>query len=79
MVAIASQLIRIPRRILMLLIRAYQVAASPFPSPCRFYPTCSTYALEALERYGAIKGSWLAAKRILRCHPLANGGVDPVP
>ncbi|MEX0692168.1 MAG: membrane protein insertion efficiency factor YidD [Gemmatimonadales bacterium] len=63
----------------MLLIRAYQVAASPFPSPCRFYPTCSTYALEALERYGAIKGSWLAAKRILRCHPLANGGVDPVP
>lgn len=46
---------------------------------CRYYPTCSKYALEALEKYGARKGSWLAVKRILRCHPFAKGGYDPVP
>lgn len=46
---------------------------------CRYYPTCSKYALEALEKYGAGKGSWLAVKRVLRCHPFAKGGYDPVP
>jgi putative membrane protein insertion efficiency factor len=60
-------------------IRAYQVVASPFPSPCRFSPSCSAYALEALDRYGAARGGWLALRRILRCHPLGGSGHDPVP
>ena len=64
----------------MLLVRAYQVAISPaLPPSCRFTPSCSQYALEALERHGALKGSWLAARRLARCHPFHPGGVDPVP
>jgi putative membrane protein insertion efficiency factor len=61
------------------LIRAYQLAASPFPSPCRFTPSCSAYALEAVGRYGAARGGWLAFRRILRCHPFGRSGPDPVP
>jgi putative membrane protein insertion efficiency factor len=61
------------------LIRVYQVAASPFPSPCRFTPTCSAYALEACERYGVLRGGWLAVRRLARCHPFGGSGVDPVP
>ena len=68
-----------PRQLLALLIRAYQVARAPFGSPCRYTPTCSTYALEAVRRHGALRGSWLALRRILRCHPLVKGGYDPVP
>ena len=68
-----------PRRGVVLLIRAYQLAASPFPSPCRFAPTCSMYALEAVQRYGVLKGSWLGMRRILSCHPFNPGGFDPVP
>jgi putative membrane protein insertion efficiency factor len=65
---------------LIWLVRGYQLAISPFlPPSCRFYPTCSEYALEALRRHGAGKGSWLAAKRICRCHPWHPGGHDPVP
>ena len=79
MAAVASHLIRLPRLLLMGLVRAYQLLASPFPSPCRYMPTCSTYALGALEKYGVFKGTWLATRRILRCHPFATGGVDPVP
>lgn len=79
MAAVADHLIRFPRLLLIGVVRAYQVLASPFPSPCRYVPTCSTYALGALEKYGAFKGSWMAAKRILRCHPFAKGGLDPVP
>ena len=61
------------------LIRFYQLAISPhFPPSCRYYPTCSAYALEAVRKYGAIRGSYMAIKRILRCHPLAHGGYDPV-
>lgn len=67
-------------RLLMALVRGYQIAISPLlPSACRYVPTCSSYALEALQRYGAAKGSWLAFRRILRCHPLHSGGYDPVP
>ncbi|MEE8193537.1 MAG: membrane protein insertion efficiency factor YidD [Gemmatimonadales bacterium] len=77
--ALAVGLTRWPRNAVTVLIRAYQVAASPFPSPCRFAPTCSTYALEAVRRYGALKGSWLGVKRILKCHPFHPGGPDPVP
>lgn len=67
--------------ILIFFVRFYQKYISPFkgaPS-CRFTPTCSQYALEALEKYGALKGSWLAIKRILKCHPFHPGGYDPVP
>ncbi|NIM48910.1 MAG: membrane protein insertion efficiency factor YidD [Gemmatimonadales bacterium] len=70
---------RWPRYAVTTLIRVYQVAASPLPSPCRFAPTCSTYALEAVRRYGVLRGCWLGARRILRCHPFHPGGFDPVP
>ncbi len=74
-----SALAGLPRKVVTVMLRAYQLAASPFPSPCRYTPTCSTFALEAVEKYGAIKGSWLALRRILRCHPFARSGSDPVP
>ena len=67
-------------RLVVLLIRGYQVTLSPLlPSACRYQPTCSRYALEAVERHGALKGSWLGVKRIARCHPFHPGGYDPVP
>lgn len=67
-------------RLLRLLIRGYQLLISPLlGSNCRFYPSCSSYTLEAIERHGPLKGSWLGLKRILRCHPFSAGGVDPVP
>ncbi|OIK12772.1 membrane protein insertion efficiency factor YidD [Bacillus sp. MUM 116] len=62
------------------LIRFYQVGISPLKPPtCRFYPTCSHYGLEAIQRFGAIKGGLLTIKRILKCHPFHPGGFDPVP
>lgn len=68
------------KKILIGLIRFYQIAISPLKPPtCRFYPTCSQYGIEAIKRFGAIKGSWLTIKRILKCHPLHPGGFDPVP
>lgn len=61
------------------LIRVYQYTLSPFIGQgCRFEPTCSNYAIDALKKYGLFKGSWLAAKRISRCHPFNDGGYDPV-
>lgn len=67
-------------RALLLLIRSYQLFISPLIGPrCRFYPTCSHYALEALRVHGLRHGSWLALRRICRCHPWNPGGVDPVP
>jgi putative membrane protein insertion efficiency factor len=70
----------IGRRIVMGLIRFYQRFISPaLPPSCRYYPTCSEYTYQAVERYGVLKGSWLGAKRLLRCHPFHPGGYDPVP
>jgi putative membrane protein insertion efficiency factor len=68
------------RTLILATIRAYQRWISPLlGSNCRFYPTCSHYAAEAIERYGVWKGTWLAARRLLRCHPWHPGGFDPVP
>lgn len=66
-------------KLLILLIRFYQVAISPLLGPsCRYIPTCSTYAIQAIRKYGALKGGRMAAARILRCHPLHKGGYYPV-
>lgn len=68
------------KKIALLIIRFYQKAiSSNTPSSCRFHPTCSQYGYEAIEKYGFLKGGWLAIKRIGRCHPLNPGGYDPVP
>lgn len=65
---------------LLSLLRGYKWALSPmFPPACRYVPTCSEYAVEAIERHGTIRGSAMAMMRLLRCHPFANGGFDPVP
>jgi putative membrane protein insertion efficiency factor len=68
------------KHILRALIKFYRWFISPLLGPnCRFHPTCSTYALESIEQHGAARGSWLAAKRVCRCHPWHEGGYDPVP
>lgn len=68
------------KRLLIAMVKFYRRNISPLRPPCcRYIPTCSQYALEALEKYGALKGSWLALRRILRCHPFHKGGYDPVP
>lgn len=66
--------------LLILIVRAYQYVISPYlPSNCRYEPTCSQYTVEAFKKHGALKGGWMAIKRISRCHPWAKGGYDPVP
>ncbi len=72
--------LRIPSLLLMGLVRVYQLLVSPmFASSCRFYPSCSAYGLEALRVHGAVRGTWLTVRRLLRCHPWNPGGVDEVP
>lgn len=70
----------IPKRIMLGMIRFYRRFISPmFPPCCRFTPTCSAYAMEAIQKYGALRGGYLAVRRILRCNPFHPGGYDPVP
>jgi uncharacterized protein len=67
-------------RLVALPVRTYRVVLSPWVGhSCRFQPTCSVYALEALERHGALRGSWLTLRRLLRCHPFGGSGIDNVP
>ncbi|MBM3278820.1 MAG: membrane protein insertion efficiency factor YidD [Candidatus Handelsmanbacteria bacterium] len=67
------------RNLAILLIEAYRILLSPFlPSSCRFHPTCSQYAIEALRRFGLLRGGWLAFRRVLRCHPWGGAGHDPL-
>lgn len=66
-------------RVLMTPVRAWRVVSTRLPPRCRFYPSCSEYALEALAEHGAGRGSWLALRRLGRCHPWHDGGLDPVP
>ncbi|WP_105188749.1 membrane protein insertion efficiency factor YidD [Pseudoalteromonas sp. T1lg48] len=73
-------ILAIPKNSLITVIKVYQKWISPLLGPnCRFNPSCSSYALQAIKLHGAVKGSWLAAKRIVKCHPLHAGGDDPVP
>ena len=70
----------LPKRFLLALLRFYKREISPYlPPSCRFVPTCSEYAMQAVTKYGAVKGGYLAVRRILRCHPFHPGGYDPVP
>jgi len=68
------------KQALILLVRGYQLLLSPvLGNNCRFYPSCSSYMIEAIEVHGIIKGIWLGTRRLLRCHPYSDGGIDPVP
>lgn len=70
---------QIGKNIALLLLRGYKAVISPWLQPsCRYVPTCSEYAMEAIDRYGALRGSWMGLRRILRCHPFVKGGYDPV-
>lgn len=70
----------LPRLLIVSLLKLYRAVVSPMYGPtCRFYPSCSEYALVAVERHGVVRGGWLATRRLLRCHPWNPGGVDPVP
>ncbi|MBE6345838.1 MAG: membrane protein insertion efficiency factor YidD [Bacteroidales bacterium] len=75
-----KRLLRLPADLLILLIRIYQITLSPFIGRnCRYTPTCSNYGIEAIKKYGALKGGWLTIKRILSCNPWGGSGYDPVP
>ena len=78
---LAATIGNFPRRILLVMIIIYQKTFSKTlpPNTCRFYPTCSHYGYQAIYKYGALKGGWMAIKRIVRCNPLNEGGIDPVP
>ncbi len=68
------------KRLLMLMVRGYGILISPFlGNNCRYYPSCSVYTQEAIERFGSLRGLWMGIKRVFRCHPFHEGGYDPVP
>lgn len=70
---------QVAKVVVLRMLRGYKWAISPmFPPACRYVPSCSEYAMEAVERFGAVRGGWMAMMRLLRCHPLASGGLDPV-
>ena len=78
--AVVRFLWHLPRNILIIVLKLYRRVISPiYGQVCRFFPSCSAYALEAVTVHGAIKGSWFAARRVTRCHPWSAGGLDPVP
>jgi len=73
-------MLSLPKYLLLMLVRLYQLCISPLLGPkCRFYPTCSSYAIEAIQEYGAARGGMMAALRLSKCHPWHTGGFDPVP
>ena len=75
-----SSMLRLPQQMLIGLVKAYRLLLSPWlGSACRFEPTCSAYSLQALQQHGAVRGSYLTLRRLVRCHPLCDGGHDPVP
>ena len=77
---LARSVLLLPRRVVVLLLRGYRAVISPLYGPtCRFYPSCSEYALIAVGRFGVLRGGWLAGRRLLRCNPWNSGGVDLVP
>jgi len=77
---LCRQALSMPGRLLVGLVQVYRLAVSPVMAPsCRYWPSCSEYAIEALRRHGAARGSWLTARRLCRCHPWSAGGVDEVP
>jgi putative membrane protein insertion efficiency factor len=78
--AVEKVRLNVGQMVALFALAAYKAILSPMlPSACKFYPTCSMYAKEAVERHGVLKGTWLATKRLLRCRPFARGGFDPVP
>ncbi|MDJ0312066.1 membrane protein insertion efficiency factor YidD [Arthrobacter sp. H35-D1] len=78
--AVARFLWHLPSNILIIVLKLYRRVISPmYGQVCRFFPSCSAYALEAVTVHGAVKGTWMAARRVVRCHPWSSGGLDPVP
>ncbi len=80
MTSVGAFVFLLPRNISVLVLRIYRAVVSPlYGDVCRYYPSCSSYALQAIQRYGVLRGAWMGLRRIARCHPWAAGGVDDVP